>query len=82
MTEFQIERTMLSKAEGKHVVRPVPGPSLLLVLEGEGKTDTGVALGGDGGSRVFFLGANETVTIDRASVKGTGLVLIRACERL
>ena len=82
VTEFQIERTMLSKAEGKHVVRPVPGPSLLLVLEGEGKTDTGVALGGDGGSRVFFLGANETVTIDRASVKGTGLVLIRACERL
>ena len=83
VTEFQIERTAFEDSETKtNSLRKIPGPSLLLVLQGSGVANDGTPIGGTNGSQIYFLGANETVTIteDENSVNGKRLVIVRACE--
>ena len=83
VTEFQIERTAFEDSESKtNSLRKVPGPSLLLVLQGSGVTSDGTPIGGTNGSQIYFLGGNETVTIteDDNSEDGKRLVIVRACE--
>lgn len=83
VTEFQIERTAFEDSDSKTIaLREVPGPSLLLILEGSGTASDGTPVGGANGSQIYFLGANEAVTIteDEQGQDGKRLIIARACE--
>ena len=90
VTEFQIEYTDFNLSDNgdtaiEYTLRPFKGPSLLLILQGNGKTTDSngdvIKFGKNGDGCIFYLNdpSNGLKIIEEKGDER--LIIVRACER-